>query len=107
GCCCGAEVESRVGGVRDFFVPLLFVAVGLKIPAPSLPAVMAALGAVVFVVLSRFVALYPLFAFLRLDTRTAGVVAINLGQISEVALVIFSLGVAYKHLSPAANSPIP
>lgn len=102
----GTEVISRVGGVRDFFLTLFFVALGLKIPEPSLPAVLAALGGVVFVVLSRFLAMYPLFAFLRLDTRTAGVVAINLGQISEFALVIFSLGTIYKHISPAANSLI-
>src|SRR5262245_2790499 len=102
----GTEVISRVGGVRDFFLTLFFVALGLKIPEPSLPAVLAALGGVVFVVLSRFVAMYPLFAFLRLDTRTAGVVAINLAQISEFALVIFSLGMTYKHISPGANSLI-
>jgi Kef-type K+ transport system membrane component KefB len=102
----GSEVISRVGGVRDFFLTLFFVALGLKIPEPSLPAVLAALGGVVFVVLSRFLAMYPLFAFLRLDTRTAGVVAINLGQISEFALVIFSLGVTYKHVSAGANSLI-
>ncbi len=102
----GTEVISRVGGVRDFFLTLFFVALGLKIPEPSVPAVVAALGGVVFVVLSRFLAMYPLFAFLRLDTRTAGVVAINLSQISEFALVIFSLGVTYKHISPAANSMI-
>jgi voltage-gated potassium channel Kch len=102
----GTEVISRVGGVRDFFLTLFFVALGLKIPEPSTSAVLAALGGVVFVVLSRFLAMYPLFAFLRLDTRTAGVVAINLGQISEFALVIFSLGTVYKHVSPAANSLI-
>ena len=102
----GTEVISRVGGVRDFFLTLFFVALGLKIPEPSTAAVLAALGGVVFVILSRFLALYPLFAFLRLDTRTAGVVAINLAQISEFALVIFSLGVTYKHVSPAANSMI-
>jgi Kef-type K+ transport system membrane component KefB len=102
----GAEVISRVGGVRDFFLTLFFVALGLKIPEPSVPAVLAALGGVVFVVVSRFLAMYPLFAFLRLDTRTAGVVAVNLAQISEFALVIFSLGVTFKHISPAANSLI-
>ena len=102
----GTEVISRVGGVRDFFLTLFFVALGLKIPEPSTSAVLAALGGVVFVTLSRFLAMYPLFAFLKLDTRTAGVVAINLAQISEFALVIFSLGTVYKHISPAANSLI-
>ena len=102
----GTEVISRVGGVRDFFLTLFFVALGLKIPEPSVPAVLAALGGVAFVVVSRLLAMYPIFAFLRLDTRTAGVVAINLSQISEFALVIFTLGTAYKHISPAANSLI-
>jgi Kef-type K+ transport system membrane component KefB/voltage-gated potassium channel Kch len=102
----GTEVISRVGGVRDFFLTLFFVALGLKIPEPTPAAVVAALGGVLFVVLSRFLAMCPLFAFLRLDTRTAGVVAINLGQISEFALVIFSLGTVYKHVSPAADSLI-
>ena len=102
----GTEVISRVGGVRDFFLTLFFVALGLKIPEPSTSAILAAMGGVFFVVLSRFLAMYPIFAFLRLDTRTAGVVAINLAQISEFALVIFSLGTVYKHISPAANSLI-
>jgi Kef-type K+ transport system membrane component KefB len=102
----GTEVVSRVGGVRDFFLTLFFVALGLRIPEPSPAAVLAAAGGVLFVVVSRFLAMYPIFAFLRLDTRTAGVVAINLAQISEFALVIFALGTVYGHISPAANSLI-
>lgn len=100
----GTEVVSRVGGVRDFFLTLFFVALGLKIPEPSLQFVTLALGGAAFVALSRFVAMYPLFALLRLDTRTAGVVAINLSQISEFSLVIFSLGVSLGHVSETANS---
>jgi Kef-type K+ transport system membrane component KefB len=102
----GPEVVSRIGGVRDFFLTLFFVALGLKIPEPSAAFLLAALGGALFVILSRFVAMYGLFAALRLDTRTAGVVAINLSQISEFALVIFSLGVGFGHVSPAANSLI-
>jgi Kef-type K+ transport system membrane component KefB len=97
----GTEVITRLGGVRDFFVTLFFVALGLKVPAPSLPLIGLALVAAAFVMLSRPVALLPVLAFLRLDTRTAGVVAINLGQISEFSLVIVSLGAALGHVSPA------
>ncbi len=98
------EVVSRVSGVRDFFITLFFVALGLKIPEPSLPLLLMALGGAAFVILSRFAAMYPIFAFLGLDTRTAGVVAINLGQISEFSLVIFSLGVGLGHVSRTAAS---
>jgi Kef-type K+ transport system membrane component KefB len=102
----GTEVVSRIGGVRDFFLTLFFVALGLKIPEPSVRFVLAALGGVVFIVASRLLAMYPLFAALRLDTRTAGVVAVNLAQISEFALVIFAIGVQLGHVSDFANSLI-
>lgn len=102
----GREVVSRIGGVRDFFLTLFFVALGLKIPEPSFLFLLLAFGGAAFVMLSRFLAMYPLFACLRLDMRTAGVVGINLGQISEFSLVIFSLGVTLGHVSGAANSLI-
>ena len=102
----GPEVASRISGVRDFFITLFFVALGLKIPYPSLTLVLLALLVAAFVIVSRGVAMYPLFAVLGLDTRTAGVVAINLGQISEFALVIFTLGASLGHVSPAASSLI-
>ena len=98
----GTEVVSRIGGVRDFFITLFFVALGLKVPTPSVALLGAALGISAFVVLSRFLVMYPLFALLRLDTRTAGVVGINLGQVSEFSLVIFTLGVGYGHVSRGA-----
>jgi len=95
----GTEVVTRLAGIRDFFVTLFFVALGLKVPAPSRSLVLMAALVAVFVVASRLVAMLPIFALLRLDTRTAGVVAVNLGQISEFSLVIVALGVALHHVS--------
>jgi Kef-type K+ transport system membrane component KefB/voltage-gated potassium channel Kch len=93
------EVISRLGGVRDFFVTLFFVALGMKFAMPSSRMLLLAGAAALFVVLSRFAVIVPLFALLGLDTRTAGVVAINLSQISEFSLVIVTLGVGYGHVS--------
>lgn len=100
----GTEVISRLSGVRDFFITLFFVGLGLKIPEPSTHLLLISLGMAVFVVLSRFLTLFPIFACLRLDTRTAGIVAINLAQISEFSLVIVTLGAGYQHVSPEAAS---
>ncbi len=97
----GSEVISRLLGVRDFFITLFFVSLGLKIPDPSATLLLLAGGATAFVILSRFVAVFPIFALLGLDARTAGVVAVNLSQISEFSLVIVTLGAAYGHVSPA------
>jgi len=93
------EVTSRLSGIRDFFVTLFFVTLGLKLPVPSAGLFQAALAGTGIVLLSRLVAIFPLFALLRLDTRTAGVVAINLAQVSEFSLVIVTLGEEHGHVS--------
>ena len=102
----GTEVTARLTGVRDFFITLFFVALGLKIPVPTVRLTLLAVACAVFVALSRFVVLGPLFAMLRLDARTAGVVAINLSQISEFSLVIVALGAGYGHVSLEVGSVV-
>lgn len=100
----GAEVIARLSGVRDFFITLFFVALGLKIPQPSLRLVVLAVGLTMFVVASRLITVVPLLKLLGLDTRTSGVVAINLGQVSEFSLVIMALGVQRGHVTGTAES---
>jgi Kef-type K+ transport system membrane component KefB/Trk K+ transport system NAD-binding subunit len=102
----GTEVTARLTGVRDFFITLFFVALGLKIPQPTLRLSLLAVAAAAFVVVSRFVVLGPLFAMLRLDARTAGVVSVNLAQVSEFSLVIVALGAGHGHVSPEVGSVV-
>jgi Kef-type K+ transport system membrane component KefB len=98
------EVIGRLSGVRDFFITLFFVALGMKIPHPTLHIVLAAVALTVFVMASRLVTVVPLLKLLRLDTRTSGVVAINLGQVSEFSLVIFAIGADLGHVSDTAEA---
>jgi Kef-type K+ transport system membrane component KefB len=100
----GTEVVARLSGVRDFFVTLFFVSLGLKIPEPTAGLVALAVAAAAFVVASRFLAVFPIFALLRLDNRTAGVVSINLAQVSEFSLVICTLGLELGHVSQSVVS---
>jgi Kef-type K+ transport system membrane component KefB/Trk K+ transport system NAD-binding subunit len=100
----GTEVIGRLSGVRDFFVTLFFVALGLKVPAPSGQVIALASVVLALVVFSRFASIFAIFAGLRLDARTAGVVAINLAQISEFSLVIVSLGAGFGHVSDGLGS---
>ena len=95
----GADVISKITGVRDFFVTLFFVALGMKAPLPggSLLAHAALIG--VFVFVSRFIAVVPA-AYLVRGSLYAGIVtALNLAQISEFSLVILTLGIGYGHVS--------
>ena len=95
----GTEVIARLSGVRDFFVTLFFVALGLQVPMPTGSVLLVAAGLALFVVASRFISIYPVFAVLGLDMRTSGVVAVNLAQISEFSLVIVTLGFGDDHVS--------
>src|SRR5438093_11873734 len=86
------DVAAKAVSIRDFFVTLFFVALGLQITVPSLQVLELSLAASVFVIVSRVVVVPILYA-LRLGLRTSIVPAINLAQVSEFSIVIASLGV--------------
>jgi hypothetical protein len=95
----GSDVVSKITGVRDFFVTLFFVALGMKVPVPSPVLLGHAALVVAFVFASRLLAVAPVVTVLG-DGRYAGVVtSLNLAQISEFSLVILALGTGYGHVS--------
>ncbi len=85
------DVIAKATSIRDFFVTLFFVALGMQIPVPTLNVIVLALIASVFLVLSR-AAVVPILYALRLGHRTSLIPAINLANISEFSIVIVSLG---------------
>src|SRR4029077_6460006 len=85
------DVMAKAVSIRDFFVTLFFVALGLQIPIPSLQVVVIALAASAFVIVSRL-SVVPILYALRLGHRASLVPAINLAQVSEFSIVIASLG---------------
>ena len=85
------DVMAKAVSIRDFFVTLFFVALGMQIPIPSLQVVEIALAASAFVMLSRL-AVVPILYGLRLGHRASLIPAINLAQVSEFSIVIASLG---------------
>ncbi|HSS60917.1 MAG TPA: cation:proton antiporter [Candidatus Limnocylindrales bacterium] len=87
------DVVAKAVSIRDFFVTLFFVALGMQIQIPSLSALELALAASVFVIVSRVVVVPILYA-MRLGLRTSILPAINLAQVSEFSIVIASLGVS-------------
>lgn len=92
------EVVAKVISLRDFFVTLFFVSLGTKIPRPDLALIGLALAGSAFLVVSRFVSLFPLLRMLKLGNRASLIPAINLAQISEFALVIGAIGVSLGHI---------
>ena len=94
------DVIAKVINIRDFFVTLFFVALGMQIPHPSLSVVTAAIGMSIFVLASRLLSVFPVLYALGNGLRASLIPSINLAQMSEFSLVIASLGLALNHISP-------
>ncbi|HVN84978.1 MAG TPA: cation:proton antiporter [Candidatus Binatia bacterium] len=100
----GVDVIAKIGGVRDFFVTLFFVSLGLKMPQPSLALTSAAFMIAAVVLVSRLVTLIPLSWVTGTGLRMGILTGLNLAQISEFSLVILALGAGYGHVSSGIQS---
>jgi Kef-type K+ transport system membrane component KefB len=94
------DVIAKVINIRDFFVTLFFVALGMKIPQPTVTMVTAAIGMSLFVLASRLLSVFPVLYWLGNGLRASLIPSVNLAQMSEFSLIIASLGLALKHISP-------
>lgn len=95
------DVAAKVTSLRDFFVTLFFVSLGMKIPMPSWSLVMGAVVVSLFVIASRFLTVFPVLHRLRQGHRVSLLPAINLSQVSEFSLVILVLGLKAGHIGSA------
>ena len=95
------DVIAKVINIRDFFVTLFFVSLGMQIPNPFVNPnlLLIALITSVFLILSRFLVIFPLLYNLKNGLRVSLLPAINLSQISEFSLVLVSLGFSANHIS--------
>lgn len=101
------DVVTKVGNLRDFFVTLFFVALGMGIPVPSGPGILGlALLLAVVMLLVRAVVFFPLLYAGGLDRRYAVESTAQLAQISEFCLVIAYLGQSFGHISQEFVSAI-
>ena len=94
------DIAAKISSLRDFFITLFFVSLGLQIPKPTVAVIALACAIIIFVLLSRVIVIFPLLHRLKYGNRASLLPALNLSQISEFALVLSALGVAYKHISP-------
>ncbi|MGC2085867.1 MAG: cation:proton antiporter [Bradyrhizobium sp.] len=98
------DVTAKVTSLRDFFITLFFVALGMTIPIPNLSVVGLALVIALFTVASRLITTFAPLYLMRQGLRASLLPAINLAQISEFSLVIIQTGIAAGHLRGATSS---
>jgi len=93
------DVVAKVTSLRDFFVTLFFVGLGMAIPVPTLGYVLWAIFFSLFLIGSRLATVFPALYFLRQGYRVSLLPAINLCQMSELSLVLLALGRANGDVS--------
>ena len=92
------EVVAKVISIRDFFITLFFVALGMRIPEPTGHMLLMAAAASAFVIISRFLTIYPVLYLLKSGNRVSFLPSLNLAQASEFGLVIGALGISLGHI---------
>ncbi|MET4072566.1 Kef-type K+ transport system membrane component KefB [Bradyrhizobium sp. S3.2.6] len=93
------DVTAKVTTLRDFFITLFFVALGMTIPVPGLSVIGLALMIAAFTVVSRLVTTFTPLYLLKQGLRASLLPAINLAQISEFSLVVIQTGVGDNHIA--------
>jgi Kef-type K+ transport system membrane component KefB len=96
------DVIAKIVSIRDFFITLFFVGLGMQIPnALENPGILgiAAVSAL-FLIITRFLSVFPILYLLNNGHRISLLSSINLSQLSEFSLVIASLGIKQGHIGP-------
>ncbi len=94
------DVVARVTSIRDFFVTLFFVGLGMEIPLPTWSYILWTLFVCLFLVASRFATVFPPLYLMRQGFRVSLLPAINLSQLSELSLVLLALGLKSGDVTP-------
>lgn len=94
------DVVAKVTSIRDFFVTIFFVSLGMKIPNPVVHIDLVGIAFLTagFLMVSRFLSIYPVLFFLKNGNRVSLLTSISLSNISEFSLVIAALGLASGHI---------
>ena len=100
------DVTAKVISLRDFFVTLFFVAIGMQIPLPTGSLVVWVLAFAAFVVVTRMATVFTPLYLMRRGLRTSVIPGLNLCQVSEFSLVVLALGASAGHLASPATRGI-
>jgi Kef-type K+ transport system membrane component KefB/voltage-gated potassium channel Kch len=100
------DVGAKVTSLRDFFVTLFFLGLGLAIPLPTWSVIGLAAGVAIFTVASRLVTTFTPLYLMRTGLRISLLPGLNLAQISEFSLVILALGVQAGHIGSDTSAAV-
>ncbi len=100
------DVTAKVTTLRDFFITLFFVALGMTIPIPGWSVIGLALVIAAFTVISRVATTFTPLYLMKQGLRASLLPAINLAQISEFSLVVIQTGIVAGHIQTQTASAV-
>lgn len=94
------EISSKVRPLRDFFLIIFFIILGLNMPILDLgPIIVNALILSAAVLIAKPLIFMALTGLFRYTKRTNFLVGTTLAQISEFSLIVLLLGVTVGHIT--------
>lgn len=100
------EIVIRISSIRDFFVTLFFVSLGLKVPQLDTKLILSSSYLIFIIFISRVISIIFFYKILQTGIRPLFITSLNLFPVSEFSLVISSLGLSYTHISQHTNTLI-
>lgn len=100
------DIEAKVASLRDFFVTLFFVTLGIAMPRPEAGLLSLALLIIVVVLATRALTVFGPVYLTGCGSRAAVVASLNLAQISELSIVLVALGQPLGHVGAAVGGPL-
>jgi Kef-type K+ transport system membrane component KefB len=92
------DVAAKISSLRDFFITLFFVSLGLQVPFPNSEVFKLTSLIVFFVMISRVLTVFPVLYKMGYANRASLLPALNLSQVSEFSLVLVTLGIKLGHV---------
>jgi len=88
------EIQTKVSSLRDFFMALFFVALGMTLPLPTLSVMWQAMALVALVAMTRLLLFAPTLLWAKSGLIVSLTSAVNLSQLSEFTLLLIPIGLA-------------
>jgi len=94
------EISARLVPVRDFFIVLFFIYLGLQLTFGGGTMLVPAVALSLFVLIGNPLILMVIMGLLGYKKRTSFETGLTVAQISEFSLIFIALGVSLGHVHP-------
>lgn len=100
------EIVGRIMSLKDFFLVLFFVSLGMQIASPSYSMINLLLVTLALAIFLKPLVIFVLLKLFKHSNKTAFTTGLSLAQISEFSLVLAGLGFTLGHLGQETFSLI-